>query len=298
MSSLALVLVLVSACLHAGWNLLGKKQVPSLAFFTLAMLGGALLFMPVLGLSHQWMQLPGAFWWLLILSGAFQGIYMAGLAWAYARGEISVLYPLARALPVLLVPVAGWFIWQHWLLNTQDILGMVLIALAGFMLPLIRPSAFSLSIYWTPALGFMLLAALGTVGYSLTDKAAIDLMRQQGFSAMLAGMQFMVLQAWAALVWMLPVIACLPAERQALRHLLSGPARVWILAGAMILTTYGLVLIAMAYTEDVSYLVALRQASIPIGALLGVFWLKETLSAFRWLALTVMMTGLVLVALN
>ncbi|MFN3881663.1 MAG: drug/metabolite transporter [Nitrincola lacisaponensis] len=298
MSSLALVLVLISACLHAGWNLLGKKQVPSLAFFTLAMLGGALLFMPVLGLSNQWMQLPGAFWWLLILSGAFQGIYMAGLAWAYARGEISVLYPLARALPVLLVPVAGWFIWQHWLLNAQDILGMVLIALAGFMLPLIRPSAFSLSIYWTPALGFMLLAALGTVGYSLTDKAAIDLMRQQGFSAMLAGMQFMVLQAWAALVWMLPVIACLPSERQALRHLLSGPARVWILAGAMILTTYGLVLIAMAYTEDVSYLVALRQASIPIGALLGVFWLKETLSAFRWLALTVMMTGLVLVALN
>lgn len=298
MSSFGLGLVLLSACLHAGWNLLGKKQVPSLAFFTLAMLGGAVVFAPLLLISGEWLNLNTSFWQLLIISGAFQSIYMAGLAWAYARGEVSVLYPLARALPVLLVPFVGWLLWQQWALSTQDLLGMCLIALAGFLLPLVKWSAFSWSIYATPALAFMLMAALGTVGYSITDKAAIDLMQQQGISATMSGMQYMVLQAWIAIVWMFPVVALIPSERKALRILLAGSARVWILAGIMVLSTYGLVLIAMAYTEDVSYLVALRQASIPLGALLGVFWLKETLSSFRWFALTLMMAGLILVALN
>lgn len=298
MSPLALTLVLVSACLHAGWNLLGKKQVPSLAFFALAMLGGALVFLPLLFINSVWLSLDAGFWQLLVLSGIFQTLYMAGLAWAYARGEISVLYPLARALPVILVPVVAWLLWQHWWLSAVDILGMCLIALAGFMLPLVRLGAFNLAVYLTPALAFMLLAALGTVGYSLTDKAAIDLMQQQGISAMQAGLQYMVLQAWVAVMWMFPLIAILPSERTALRVLLTGKVRVWLIAGIMVLSTYGLVLIAMAYTEDVSYIVALRQASIPIGALLGVFWLKETLSSFRWFALSLMMLGLMLVALR
>ncbi|WP_191905895.1 EamA family transporter [Nitrincola iocasae] len=298
MSNLALVLVLISACMHAGWNLLGKKQVPSLAFFSLAMLGGALLFAPLLLVGRDWVGLGTDFWWLLLFSGGFQGVYMAGLAWAYARGEISVLYPLARALPVLLVPCVSFIIWQHLALSLRDIGGMLLIALAGFMLPLVRPSAFSWSLYLTPALGFMLMAAAGTVGYSLIDKSAIDLMRADGLSATLAGLQYMVLQAWMAVLWMFPVVALMPSERAAARLLLQGPARIWVLAGLMVLSTYGLVLIAMAYTEDVSYLVALRQASIPLGALLGVFWLKETLSGFRWFSLALMMTGLVLVALN
>lgn len=123
-------------------------------------------------------------------------------------------------------------------------------------------------------------------------------MRADGLSATLAGLQYMVLQAWMAVLWMFPVVALMPRERAAARVLLQGPTRIWVLAGLMVLSTYGLVLIAMAYTEDVSYLVALRQASIPLGALLGVFWLKETLSGFRWFSLALMMTGLVLVALN
>lgn len=297
MSQLALILVLVSAFLHAGWNLLGKKQVPSLAFFALAMLGGALVFLPVLLLDGLWLRLESDFWKLLWLSGGFQTIYMAGLAWAYARGEISVLYPLARALPVLMVPLVGWILWQQWLLSSVDMLGMFLIALAGFLLPLVRLSAFKLNVYLTPALGFMLLAAVGTVGYSLTDKAAIDLMQQHGISATTAGLQYMVLQAWMAVLWMFPLMALIASERAALKVLLLGSMKVWLIAGVMVLGTYGLVLIAMAYTDDVSYIVALRQASIPIGALLGVFWLKETLSSFRWFALSLMMLGLLLVAL-
>lgn len=264
----------------------------------MAMLGGAVFFTPLLVWDSQWHQLSSHFWLLLVLSGIFQSVYMAGLAWAYARGEVSVLYPLARALPVLFVPLVGWLIWQRWVLSDIDLLGMIIIAFAGLLLPLVRLSAFNWSIYITPALGFMLMAAIGTVGYSITDKIAVDLMLTQDISAMTSGMQYMVLQAWMAVICMFPVVMLIPSERIALQKIMKGKARLWILAGIMVLSTYGLILVAMAYTEDVSYLVALRQVSIPIGALLGVFYLKETLSSFRWLALTLMMTGLILVALN
>lgn len=298
MSSLALTLVLISAAMHAGWNLLGKRQVPSLAFFTLAMLAGGLVLSPLLLIDRQFLQLPASFWWIWLASGLAQAVYMAGLAWAYARGEISVLYPLARALPVLLVPAFSLLLLGSLTISPQDWFGMGLILLASLLLPLRRLREIRPSVYLTPALGFILLAALGTVGYSLLDKAAIDLMTGQGQSALMAGTHYMILQAWASLLWMLPMVWLIPQERRTLRQLCSTHPGPFILAGIMVLCTYGLVLVAMAFTTEVSYLVALRQASIPLGALLGIFWLKESASALKWGALTLMLTGLILVALN
>lgn len=297
MNSLALTLVLVSACLHAGWNLLGKKQQPSLALFTLMMLAGGIVFSPWLLIYRDWLALPLEFWGIWLLSGAFQGIYMAGLAWAYARGDVSVLYPLVRGLPVILIPWVGLWLGGYLYLSVQDGLGMFLIFAACVLLPLRRLNDFHWRFYMTPALGFMLLAVLGTVGYSWVDKQAIDLMQQEGMTAFSAGMVFMVLQAWSASLWMLPSCFILTSERRALRQQWRNNKRVCFVAGAMVLATYGLVLIAMGHTQDVSYVVALRQASIPIGALLAVFWLKEVLPPIKWIALSVMMLGLVLVAL-
>jgi uncharacterized membrane protein len=61
--------------------------------------------------------------------------------------------------------------------------------------------------------------------------------------------------------------------------------------------TYGLVLMAMAMTDEVSYVVALRQLSIPVGVLMGVLWLKEPASTAKTLGTMVMLAGLIMVAL-
>ena len=67
LSTLALSLVLISAFLHASWNLLGKKQAPTMAFFALAMAAGAVFFSPVLFLYSHWTELPMHFWSLLLV---------------------------------------------------------------------------------------------------------------------------------------------------------------------------------------------------------------------------------------
>ncbi|MGJ7456635.1 hypothetical protein [Halomonas sp. RA08-2] len=52
------------------------------------------------------MSVTPSFWGWLAASGVCEMLYMGGLAWAYARGEVSLLYPVARALPVVLVALA------------------------------------------------------------------------------------------------------------------------------------------------------------------------------------------------
>ena len=61
--------------------------------------------------------------------------------------------------------------------------------------------------------------------------------------------------------------------------------------------TYGLVLISMGYVTDVSYVVAFRQLSIPIGLLFGIFFLREMAWAPKITAVSLLFAGVVLVGL-
>ncbi len=297
MSSAALALVLVSVCMHAGWNVLGKRNAPSLAAFALAYGAGGAVMLPLVLLGPSLTALPSGFWGWLALSGLCQMLYMGGLAWAYARGDVSVLYPIARALPVVLVPLVSIALLGSRVLDRWDGLGMVLVVVGALCLPLSHPETRRLSTYLTPAMGFALLAAAGTVGYSLIDKQALGLMQVAGHSGLTAGAVFMVLQALMTLTWAVPLLAMLPAERRRLPALRQQGLAMLVATGLMMTCTYGLVLIALALTDEVSYVVALRQLSIPVGVLMGVLWLKEPASRAKAIGTLVMLAGLVLVAL-
>lgn len=297
MSPAALVLVLFSVCMHAGWNVLGKRNAPSLAFFALAYGAGGALLLPLVWLGPSLAALPNAFWGWLALSGLCQMLYMAGLAWAYARGEVSVLYPIARALPVVLVPLVSIALLGNRTLDVADGIGMALVVAGALCLPLSHPEARRLSTYLTPAMGFALLAAAGTVGYSLIDKQALALMQLAGHSSLTAGAVFMVLQAVTTLTWAIPLLMLLPTERRRLPAIRQQGLVMLVVTGLMMTCTYGLVLMALALTDEVSYVVALRQLSIPVGVLMGVLWLKEPASMAKAAGTLVMLLGLVLVAL-
>ncbi|MDR5900390.1 EamA family transporter [Halomonas vilamensis] len=292
MSPAALTLIVISVCLHAGWNVLGKRRAPSLAFFSLSIAAGGITLSPLLFIGPSATGLTGAFWGWLAASGLCQMLYMGGLAWAYARGEVSVLYPIARALPVVMVPIVSILLLGREGVAFGDIVGMLLIVIGALCLPLSDPAARRLSTYFSPALGFALLAATSTMGYSLIDHQALLLMQQSGYSALIAGAQFMVLQALVTVLWALPLVLILPSERHRLASLWQTERPLMLWTGLMITATYGFVLVALALSDEVSYVVALRQLSIPLGALIGILWLKERLSAFKALGLIVMLTGL------
>ena len=65
--------------------------------------------------------------------------------------------------------------------------------------------------------------------------------------------------------------------------------------GFGIYLTYSLVLISMAFVTNVSYVVAFRQLSIPLGVVLSLWLLKEPVYVPKLVAVVVMFIGLILV---
>ena len=88
------------------------------------------------------------------------------------------------------------------------------------------------------------------------------------------------------------------SERQGLLHTSSREWRTAFLMGFIITGTYGLVLLAMAYVSNASYVMAFRQLSIPIGAALGIVGRKEPASPPKLVGTLLVVTGLLLVALG
>ncbi|WP_445401938.1 hypothetical protein [Zobellella sp. An-6] len=296
MSPLALLLVLSSAALHALWNLLGKRVSPGYGFFWLANLTQCLLLLPF-GLWMLGREQGLAFWGWLLASGLCQNLYMAALAAAYRQGDLSLAYPLARALPMLLVGVGGLALGQ--VISPAAGVGMALVLAGCLLLPVLSLRHWRPGLYWTPGCALALLAALGTSGYSLIDAHAIGLLRD-GLDG-LHGRQslaiyYLWLQVMAVLFTSLPLLLW-PRFRAGLAATARSAARPAMLTGIMMGLTYGLVLWAFALASQVSYVVALRQLSIPLGVLLGICWLGESHRGGKLPGAALILGGLTLVAL-
>ncbi len=295
MTSLAIVLVVSSALMHALWNSIGKRSATSTSFYAWATLAGTLLFSPFMLVNWQMvLDLPLKFWYLLIASGGFQAIYFTGLAKAYRSAEFSIVYPLARSFPVLIVPLFVILAYGETKLTLTNIFAMSLIVVGALVLPLKRWRDWHLKAYWNPGVGWAVIAALGTAAYSITDSQAINIMREQGWDPFSAGSSFVVLQGVSITVWILGLIKLQGKSGVSLKAI---DKKAVFLTGFFVMATYLLVLISMTMVEEVSFIVALRQLSIPIGVTIGALWLKEKLTLPRINGVCVMLVGLVLVAL-
>ncbi len=135
MNPTAALIIFLSALLHVSWNTLGKNGTPSAAFFLIASLLSVLFFLPVL-LFHKFdFSALAQVWKYTVLSGFFQAVYYTGLAGAYRSGELSVTYPLARALPVLFVPLGSYLLGASKGLTLFALTGMFIVFSGCLLLP-------------------------------------------------------------------------------------------------------------------------------------------------------------------
>jgi drug/metabolite transporter (DMT)-like permease len=100
----ALLLALAAACLHALWNLALARAQDVQAATAAAFAIGVALYAPVA--VARWDVGSEAVPYIAI-SAAFELAYLALLAAAYSRAELSVVYPIARGLAPVLVLAIG-----------------------------------------------------------------------------------------------------------------------------------------------------------------------------------------------
>jgi drug/metabolite transporter (DMT)-like permease len=110
-SATALVLILVAAIAHATWNLLSKQASVSGAtsFVWLMALLATVLYAPVVAVALLLSppRLTAEAWVFLTGTGLLQVGYFLFLQTGYARGDLSLVYPVGRGSGALLAALAG-----------------------------------------------------------------------------------------------------------------------------------------------------------------------------------------------
>jgi uncharacterized membrane protein len=301
MSTLAIILIVISAFMHAGWNLLSKSQRPTAAFFLIASLAGALLLSPTLILYRDTILhgISSQVWLLLFMTGFFMALYYIALAGAYRAGDISVAYPLARSSPVIVVSIVTLILGRGDQLSAKCIAGIILVVGGCFLVPLQHFSDLRLKNYLNATCGLALIAAIGTSGYSILDDEALRQLRtntQITIGNLQVTLLYACLEAFITFFWLSLFVAIRRKSRSNLSHLLQTNKRHAVLTGIAIQLTYIIVLISLAFVDNVSYVVGFRQLSIPLGVVLGIFILKEKSHVPKLAGVTIMFVGLILVA--
>ena len=292
-------LILLSIFLHVGWNLISKKSQPTAAFYLLTSVTSFLLYLPcMLFAGIRWSALGREFWILVLLSIASEILYFIGLFKTYRNADISLAYPMVRALPVLLVAGVTGIFGIGKALNCWAVAGMFIVFAGCLVMPLQKFSEFSWRIYKTPVLGYMLLAACGTTGYTIFDGLLIPriLANASGHQLAATGAFISMLELGITTGLSLYVLS-VPGERESLKSLLF---RSWTphICGICSSTAYILVVLAMPLVSNVSYVQAFRQMSLPLGVAAGIFILKEKCPPVRLAGVGAIVTGLVIAALK
>ena len=301
MNITAVSLVIFSSFIHVYWNVTSKRRGASAAFFLLASLAAGVILLPCLYLERRVLPfLPPLFWILVTATGIFQTIYFAGLTRAYQNGDMSVTYPLLRAVPVVAVALISLLLQDGLEPRGWGLVGIGLVALGCLMLPLVSFRKVRFSDYLNLSCLFALLAAVGTTGYSLVDDRALRILgSQQGVNLGRAeiALLYLTVQTLSTIVF-LGILVALDREERA-RLACSWPKDIPAAFQVCILlnSAYGLVLAAMTLSSSVSYVVAFRQLSIPLGALVGMTLQKEPRHLPRIVGVGIVSLGLVVVAI-
>jgi len=303
MTLIAISLVILSAAIHALWNVFSKSKKPTPSFFLLASLLGTALLAPILLLhsSTVFSDIPSQVWVFLIIAGFFMSLYYVSLARAYRVGDLSVAYPIVRALPVVIVLIVIVYLGRADQVTYQSVAGGLIVVLGCFMVPLKGFKGFRLSDYWNLTCAMALIAAISTAGYSMVDDEALRYLRsdsQFDSDNTSTAILYAFLEACITSAWMALYVLMRRQSRFEFMQLIRFDKSHAFVAAIGVHLSYTLVLVALAFADNVSYIVAFHRLSIPLGAALGILILKEQPYPTKIIGVLVVLIGLVCVALG
>jgi uncharacterized membrane protein len=272
-------LAICSAFVHALWNLLLARARDSEAATAVALMVGTLVFAPVAALTWH-IGSPALPY--LGASAVLEIAYFALLAAAYERGELSLIYPVARGSAPLLVALFS-VVLLGTALHALTVAGVVFVATGVLLVRGVRPRH-------TGDTGCLVLLAL-TVGatvaaYTLLDKAGLR--HAQPFTYL----ELVVLPSAIAY----PLWVARQKGRAALRCEANLPA---VVAGVAMFGAFGLALAAIRLAPQafVPGVQALRETSVVIAVAAGSLLLSERVGRMRTLGAAVVVIGVGALAL-
>ncbi|MEV0381890.1 EamA family transporter [Nonomuraea sp. NPDC050643] len=281
MSPWALALILVAAVAHAGWNLLSKRasQADGLVFVWLAAVASTVLWSPlfagfllVTGTAVTWRDLA-----VIGGSTALHLGYFVLLQRGYGKGDLSVVYPVARGTgPVLASLVAVLFLDER-----PSPAGVAGIALVGI-------GVFLMGSGGLRGVGPGLVVGLFIAGYTVWDSQVVS-----AFAVAPVVLNYLT-DTGRALV-LTPFV--LGTRRRLVAPVWREHRYRVVGAAVLIFLSYLLVLVAFTMAP-VSVVAPAREISVLIAVVLGGRLLAEGDLRRRLLAAAVILGGVVAIALS
>lgn len=290
MTPFVILIVLLSTFMHAGWNLLAHYDRSESLFYRRMLIFIILVgFFPTLISELQAKSLPPLAWLCVVGSGFSAGLYLFFLAKAFESADFSVVYPVARSLPVIFIGMIDT--WRGRPLTVWGWVGIGLVSLGCFLVPQRSLRAFSWRSYLTPTSLWMLLTALGTIGYTYLDKIAAEVVQQSPATAARYGYIYFA-------VSFIPYSLFLRHSRSSkLQETTNeGGWKLAILGAILSFGAYWLILWAYQLSPYASYIVAFRQFSIVIGSAVALTFYKESGLAVRLSGALLITAGLICIA--
>ncbi len=275
MTALVFCAVLIAALLHAGWNALvktGNNKQTSMLILTLAHASFGLCFIPFLPIPQ------GEVWIWLLASGFIHMFYQLFLGFAYERGDLSRVYPIARGgAPMIVLTVSVLFGVDT--LRGFDFLGILVLGLGILLM--------ARGVFNSDEDHKLIFLAVGsacaTACYSLID----------GLGARVMG------DALAYVSWLLifsaifytPVIFFLRGRSVLPQN--SSQIYVGLLTGFASFVAYAIVVWAMTQAP-IALVTALRGSSILFAMIFGWFFFREQMGLSKVLAGIMIVIGIIL----
>ncbi len=287
MTSFAIALVLVSSCMHAAWNLLARYDRSETRFIGQMLFATFLVcLVPAVLLEIFTARLGVRAWACVLLAGTCSGVYYFGLARAYGMTDLTIVYPVVRSLPVLFVALGDVFSGRA--VSSVGWLGLALIVVGCCLAPLRSFGDFSLRRYANRSTVWMLLAAAGTVGYSLIDKFGLESVTPGPMTAA-RYCCFFFITAYGVYLLLLRVTN---HDTLVLRTTNWGLP---MMAAVLNFTSYWLILWAYQMVLLAGYVVAFRQLSIVLAVVVALCIFKEEGRNVRLTGTILISAGLVLI---
>ena len=302
MSALALGLVAVAAVLHAAWNILLKTSGDTLrTAFRLQAIGSAVL-VPIalvawLANGRPAVAPDGIA--IAAVSGAIEAAYFIFLAAAYRRGDLSLVYPLARGSAPLLAVIVGITLLQERLGPLAALgVGLLLVGILAVARPWRVLTAGGRAD--RGAVGFALLTGASIAAYSAVDRVGVRIVEPWLYGALLAVFAVTFLAIAIAIGRRVGLVVPTAAPAGGEPPPASSLPRDAI-AGVLSLTAYLLILVAYSMAP-LAAVAPLRESAIVLAAAWGTIRLGESAgrreSAIRIGAASLVVVGALLLALE
>lgn len=290
MSTLAFTLIVISAVMHALWNLLVKRSRHKTVFIWWMFVASSSLFTLTIPFLPERFRWPDPMTLLLVTAGAVCFVlYHLFNGRAYRSGDLSVVYPLSQTSMVY-VPIWGMSILGE-RLSIPGFAGILLVILGAFSVQMER---LSLGEFLRPFrnLGSSTVRNALTAGFiyslgSIAEKVGVRHYSPLYFT------YFLVL----IMLGLMSVNLLRPCYRPLIVEELREHWRLILVSGPVMMASfltfrYGLNLSPM------SYAVPVRQVSILMGVLIGILFLGESCGRIRLGAALVILAGALLIRLG